>query len=324
MNGSQCPQKRKNGKGSGKMDIRRVQEKIIRLKKEKDFCILAHSYVKKEILEIADKTGDSFKLSRDACDIGAENILFCGVRFMAETAKMLNPQKRVYLANGAAGCPMAEQFSPDDLIALKKQYPDRAVVAYVNTTAALKEHCDVCVTSSSAVEIVNKIGNDKILFIPDPNLGAYVAEKLPQKDIRTIDGGCPIHASVTREEASEAKRLHPNALLLVHPECRPEVTKLADYVGSTSGITAFAKKSDKKEFIIGTELQIMESLQYECPEKSFYPLSKKLVCADMKITTLLDVLKALEEPENGCEIVMSTEEIERGRECIDEMLRLGD
>ena len=306
------------------MDIRRVQERILNLKKEKDFCILAHSYVKKEILEIADKTGDSFKLSRDACDIDAGNILFCGVRFMAETAKMLNPQKKVYLANGAAGCPMAEQFSPEELKGLKKQYPDRTVVAYVNTTAALKEHCDVCVTSSSAVEIVSKINNDKILFIPDPNLGAYVAEKLPQKDIKTVNGGCPIHASVTGEEAAEAKRLHPDALLLVHPECLPEVVKQADYVGSTSGITAFAKNSDKKEFIIGTELQIAESLQYECPEKMFYPLSKKLVCADMKITTLFDVLRVLEEPEKGCEVVMSAEEIEMGRKCIDEMLRLGE
>ena len=306
------------------MNIQQVQEKILKLKKEKDFCILAHSYVKKEILEIADKTGDSFKLSQDARMVDAKNILLCGVRFMAETAKMLNPQKRVYLANGSAGCPMAEQFSPEDIVELKKQYPQHTVVAYVNTTAALKEHCDVCVTSSSAVEIVNKIDNDRILFIPDSNLGNFVAEQTPQKDVRTVNGGCPIHASVTGEEAANMKKLHPGALLLVHPECLPEVVAQADYVGSTSGIIAFAKKSENKEFIIGTELQIAESLQYDCPDKKFYPLSKKLICSDMKITTLFDVLKTLEEPENACEIIMDADKIERGRKCIDEMLRLGE
>lgn len=306
------------------MNIREMQEKILKLKKEKDFCILAHSYVKKEILEIADITGDSFKLSRDVCDTEAQNILFCGVHFMAETAKMLNFDKKVYLANGGAGCPMAEQFSPENIKELKKQYPDHAVVAYINTTAALKEHCDVCVTSSSAVEIVKKMDNDKILFIPDPNLGTFVKESLPEKDIKLVQGGCPIHASVTGEEAREAKKLHPNALLIVHPECVPEVTKQADYIGSTSGIIAFAKKSDHKEFIIGTELEIAETLQYECPDKSFYLLSKKLICPDMKLTTLFDVLNVLEHPENACEIVMSREQAEKSRKCIDEMLRLGE
>lgn len=306
------------------MTIREIQEKILAIKKEKDFCILAHSYVKKEILEIADITGDSFKLSRDVCDAKTENILFCGVRFMAETAKMLNPDKKVYLANGEAGCPMAEQFTPADIAELKRQYPDRTVVAYINTTAALKEHCDVCVTSSSAAEIVKKIENDKILFIPDPNLGSFIKDSLPEKDIKLVRGGCPVHASVTGEEAVEAKRLHPDALLLVHPECVPEVTKQADYVGSTSGIIAFAKKSDKKEFIIGTELEIAETLQYECPDKTFYLLSKKLICPDMKMTTLLDVLNVLEHPENACEIVMDKERAKKARRCIDEMLRLGE
>ncbi|MCM1054982.1 MAG: quinolinate synthase NadA [Bacteroides sp.] len=306
------------------MNIREVQEKILKLKKEKDFCILAHSYVKKEILEIADITGDSFKLSRNVCDTEAENILFCGVHFMAETAKMLNPDKKVYLANGGAGCPMAEQFTPADIAELKRKYPLHSVVAYINTTAALKEHCDVCVTSASAVEIVRKMDSDKILFIPDPNLGAFVKDSLPQKDVKLVQGGCPIHAAVTVEEAEEAKRLYPNALLLVHPECVPAVAALADYIGSTSGIIAFAKKSDHKEFIIGTELEIAETLQYECPDKTFNLLSKKLICPDMKLTTLFDVLNVLERPESACEIIMSKEQAEKSRKCIDEMLRLGE
>lgn len=306
------------------MNISEIQEKIIKLKKEKDFCILAHSYVKKEILEIADITGDSFKLSRDVCNTENQNILFCGVHFMAETAKMLNMNKRVYLANGGAGCPMAEQFSAEDITALKKQYPDYTVAAYINTTAALKEHCDVCVTSASAVEIIKKLETDKILFIPDPNLGAFVKKNLPEKYIKLVSGGCPVHAAVTGEEAEEAKRQHPNALLLVHPECVPEVTEQADYIGSTSGIIAFAKKSDHKEFIIGTELEIADTLQYECPDKKFYLLSKKLICPDMKITTLSDVLNVLENPESACEIVMSEERAKKARRCIDEMLRLGE
>ena len=219
---------------------------------------------------------------------------------------------------------MAEQFSPEDIAELKRQYPDHAVVAYINTTAALKEYCDVCVTSASAVEIVKKMDADKILFIPDPNLGSFVKKNLPEKEIKLVQGGCPIHAAVTGEEAAEAKKRHPNALLLVHPECVPEVTAQADYIGSTSGIMAFAKKSEHKEFIIGTELEIAETLQYECPEKNFYLLSKKLICPDMKVTTLFDVLNVLEHPESAFEIVMSEERAEKARRCIDEMLRLGE
>lgn len=305
------------------MDIKQVQERIVQLKKEKDFCILAHSYVKREIIEIADIVGDSFKLSRDVCTAKEKNILFCGVHFMAETAKMLNMDKKVYLANGSAGCPMAEQFSPEEIAELKRQEPDRAVVAYINTTAALKAHCDVCVTSSSAVEIVGKLENDKILFIPDCNLGAYVKNSLPHKDVKLVQGGCPIHASVTGEEAAKAKALHPNALLLVHPECIPEVVEQANYVGSTAGIISFAKKSEHKSFIIGTELEIAETLQYECPDKEFFLLSKKLICPDMKVTTLFDVLNCLERPENAFEITMTEEQATRSRKCIDEMLRLG-
>ncbi len=306
------------------MTIQKMQQKILRLKKEKDFCILAHSYIKREILETADIVGDSFKLSKDVCSAPQKNILFCGVHFMAETAKMLNMDKKVYLSNALAGCPMAEQIDPEMLKYMREKEPDRAVVAYINTTAALKAYCDVCVTSSSAVEIVKKMDRDKILFIPDCNLGAYVKAQVPAKDIKLVQGGCPIHASVTAEEAREAKERHPEALLLVHPECIPAVVEQADYVGSTSGIINFAKKSDKKQFIIGTELEIAETLQYECPEKEFFILSKKLICPNMKLTTLADVYNTLKDPEkNGFEIKMTEEEAARSRRCIDEMLRLG-
>ncbi len=305
------------------MTIREMQDKILKLKREKDFCILAHSYIKREIIEIADITGDSFKLSKDVCNAPQKNILFCGVHFMAETAKMLNMDKKVYLANSGAGCPMAEQMDPAMLKYMKEKEPDRKVVAYINTTAALKAYCDVCVTSSSAVEIVKKMECDKLLFIPDCNLGAFVKEQVPEKDIKLVQGGCPIHASVTKEEAEKAKRLHPKALLLVHPECVPAVVEQADYVGSTSGIIAYAKKSDNKQFIIGTELEIAETLQYECPDKEFFLLSQKLICPNMKITTLVDVLNTLENPEKGFEIKMTEAEAAQSKKCIDEMLRLG-
>lgn len=305
--------------------LRDIQDRIVKLKREKDVCILAHSYQAYEIQEIADITGDSFALSKKAMNVTEKNILFCGVHFMAETAKMLSPDKRVFLAKEGAGCPMAEQLEPEMLAYLKKQEPDRKIVAYINTTAALKELCDVCVTSSSAVEIVRKMDADKILFIPDCNLGDFVKRSVPEKDIKLIQGGCPVHASVTELDLMEAKNAHPNALVLVHPECIPAVSKNADYVGSTSGIVSFAKKSDAKEFIIGTEISIAETLQYECPDKDFYILSKKILCPNMKMTTLMDVLKSLEGIDNGkaFEIKMSDEKIAKARVCIDEMLRLG-
>lgn len=305
--------------------VKDIQEKILKLKKEKDVYILAHSYQGMEITEIADTVGDSFKLSVDAQKASAKNLLMCGVHFMAETAKMLSPEKRVFLANRLAGCPMAEQMNPAEIQKMKQEEPDRKVVAYINTTADLKAVCDVCVTSSSAVKIVKNMDADKILFIPDCNLGTYVKEQVPEKDIKLLKGGCPVHTAVTLEDFEEAKALHPNALVLVHPECIPAVSSRADYVGSTSGIIDFAKNSDAKEFIIGTEISIAEFLQYECPEKEFYILSKKIVCPNMKLTTLMDVYKALLGIDNGeaFEIKMTDEQIAKAKVCIDEMIRLG-
>ncbi len=305
-----------------KMTINEVQQEILRLKKEKDICILAHSYQAREILEIADFTGDSYALSKMAAKTENKTVIMCGVRFMAETVKILSPEKKVILSNGTAGCPMAEQFTKDEILALKEKYPGYAVVAYINTTAELKTVCDVCVTSSSAVQIVGSMENKNIIFIPDCNLGSFVADKLPEKNIVLLQGGCPVHAAVKPEEAQQAKKLHPCAELLVHPECVPAVSKQADYIGSTSGIMDYAQSSDKKEFIIGTENSIAEHLQYACPDKKFYPLSKSLVCLDMKATTLIDVLDCC-KGEGGEEIVLDEETVKKARGCIDAMIALG-
>ncbi len=304
------------------MNIREIQDEIIRLKKENDICILAHSYVSRDVREVADYTGDSYKLSVLAKEVKQKTVLMCGVRFMAETVKILSPEKRVLLSNGIAGCPMAEQMSKDFIESVKKDYPDYTVVAYVNTTALLKTVCDVCVTSSSAVQIVKNIDNKNIIFIPDCNLGAYVAKMVPEKNIKLLQGGCPIHSSIDPKEAEAMRAAHPNAKMLVHPECVPAISLMADYAGSTAGILDYARKSDADEFIIGTEISIAEQLQYEFPDKKFYPLSMKLICPDMKATTLMDVYNAV-RGKGGEEIELDDDVIVKARGCIDEMIRLG-
>lgn len=302
--------------------LRDIQDEIIRLKKEKDFCILAHCYQSHDILEVADFVGDSFALSKEAAKQSQKNILMCGVRFMAETVKILAPEKNVVLSSADAGCPMAEQLDAPTLRELKKMYPDYTVVAYINTTAELKTECDVCVTSASALDIVRKLDSDKILFIPDINLGTFIKDNVPEKEFKLIHGGCPTHARMSADHVKTAKEAHPSALVLVHPECKPEVTALADYVGSTSGIMKYAKQSDNKEFIIGTENSIVQHLQFDCPDKMFYPLSNDCVCHNMKLTTLVDVLNCLKGAD-GDVIEMSEETRLKAKKCIDEMLRLG-
>lgn len=303
--------------------LKDIQNEIIRLKKEKDICILAHSYQSEDILEVADFTGDSYALSVKAAKAPNKTLVMCGVRFMAETAKLLSPEKTVYLANPGAGCPMAEQFSKEYIQQLRDtQYKDHAVVAYINTTTDLKTVCDVCVTSSSAVKIVKKLPEKDILFIPDCNLGSFVAEQCPEKNIKLLNGGCPVHAAITKEEAMEAKRMHPNALLLVHPECKKEVTALADFAGSTADIMNFAKMSDAEEFIIGTENSIIQHLQIMLPDKKFYAMSKALICNDMKLTTIMDVYNTV-NGKGGEEIILSDETIEKAVKCINKMIELG-
>lgn len=305
------------------MTVSEMQVRIRELKKQKDVCVLAHSYQAREITEAADFRGDSYQLSVMAAKTTAKTVIMCGVRFMAETVKILSPDKTVYLANPTAGCPMAEQMDRALIEGVKTQFPDYTVVCYINTTADLKTVCDVCVTSSCAIRVCSKIDNQNILFIPDCNLGKYVADRLPEKNFKLLQGGCPIHAAVTARDAEAAKKAHPNALLLVHPECVPAVAALADYVGSTSGIMEYARKSAAKEFIIGTENSIAEHLQYDCPEKQFYALSKKMVCENMKATTLPDLLNCL-EGRGGEEITLDPETLRKARRCIDEMIRLSE
>lgn len=302
--------------------IREMQDAVQRLKKEKGAVILAHSYQSPEILEVADIKGDSFQLSVAAKDRPERTVILCGVHFMAETVKILSPDKRVLLAHPGAGCAMARQVGPEYVRDFKAAHPDFAAVCYVNTTAALKTACDVCVTSSSAVQIVRRMEQKNILFLPDCNLGAYVAAQAPDKNITLFQGGCPIHAAVTGDEARAAREAHPGAELLVHPECLPEVAEQADYLGSTSGIMDYARRSDKKEFIIGTEMSIASILSFEMPEKRFHLLSSKLICPDMRITTLMDVCRAL-EGEGGEEILLDEQTMREARRCIDEMIRLG-
>ncbi|WP_294952114.1 quinolinate synthase NadA [uncultured Eubacterium sp.] len=304
------------------MALKDIQDEIIRLKKENDICILAHCYQSPDILEVADFVGDSFALSVSASKVTNKTVIMCGVRFMAETVKILSPDKKVILSNADAGCPMAEMMDKDLIKQVKEQYPDYTVVAYVNTTSELKTVCDVCVTSSSALKICKKIDNDKILFIPDKNLGAYIAKQLPEKEFKLLSGGCPTHARMSAENVKKAKAMHPDALFLVHPECVPEVVELADYVGSTTGIMDFAKNSDAKEFIIGTENSIVSHLQLECPDKMFYPLSKDLVCHNMKLTTIVDVLNCVKGIA-GEEIILEKDVMDGARRCIDKMIELG-
>lgn len=304
------------------MKVSEMQQKILYLKKEQDVCILAHSYVAREISEIADFVGDSFQLSVKASQVQNQTVLLCGVRFMAETVKILSPEKKVLLSNPLAGCPMAEQMDKDMILQVKQTCPDYTVMAYVNTTAELKTIADVCVTSSSAVKIAKAIENDKILFIPDCNLGAYVAKQVPEKTVKLLQGGCPVHASVKPSAVQNMKTLHPDALVLVHPECVPAVVEQADFVGSTSAIMDYAKQSDAKEFIIGTEISIAEHLQYDCPDKMFYPLTKDFICPNMKSTTLVDVYRNL-TGQFGEEIIMDEQTIQDARRCIDKMIALG-
>lgn len=301
---------------------RDIQEQIMKLKKEKDFCILAHCYQSHDILEIADYVGDSFGLAQKASQTPNANVMMCGVRFMADTVKILSPEKNVYIPKAEALCPLAEQLDVEALLQLKEKYPEHKVVVYINSTTELKAYCDVCVTSSSAETIIKNMDADKILFVPDCNLGDYISKKVPEKEFKLINGGCPTHARISKAEAEKAKKLHPNALFLVHPECTPEVVDLADYVGSTTGIMDFAGKSDNKEFIIGTENSIVQHLGIEYPDKLFYPLSKDCVCHNMKVTTITDVLHCLQGVD-GEEIILDEQLRLKAKHCIDEMLRLG-
>jgi quinolinate synthase len=299
-----------------------IMNKIQALKQKKNAVILAHFYQTMDIQNVADHVGDSFELAKRAQSASQDVIVLCGVRFMAESAKILNPEKTVLLPASDAGCPMADMVSPEDVRRLKKQHPDAAVMCYVNSSAAVKAECDICCTSSSAVKIARSLPQKRIIFVPDQNLARYVASQVPEKEIIPFHGYCVVHQRLTEKDVNDAKSALPDALLLVHPECVPAVVEKADFVGSTSAIMDFAKKSENRDFIIGTENSIAEHLQYTCPDKQFYPLSKKLLCPNMKATTLVDVLRAL-KGQGGEEINLPADTLHKAPRCIDEMIRLG-
>ena len=298
-----------------------LQRKILALKKEKNALILAHYYQELDIQEIADVVADSFEMARCAHDAKEDLLIVCGVRFMAESAKILSPHKTVLLPEKDAGCPMADMITPEDVIAMRSQYPDAAVVCYVNTSAAVKAVCDVCCTSSSAEKIVRALPEKRIIFVPDRNLGAFVAALVPEKEIILFDGCCPIHDRMTEKDVITAKNKHPEARLLAHPECRPEVLTRADYIGSTTGIINEALSSDADEFIIGTENEIVNRLKMLAPEKHYYQLSNDFICPDMKMTRLSSVLNALENGEH--EISLDSRESEAAKKSLERMVSMG-
>lgn len=274
-------------------------KKINQLKKEKNAVILAHIYQLPEIQDIADFVGDSLDLSRTAAKTDADIIVFCGVHFMAETAAILSPDKKVLIPDTGAGCPMADMITAEQLREFKKDHKDPVTVAYVNTTASLKTECDICCTSSNAVNVVNSIPEDKtIIFVPDRNLGDYVKKRSGRKMI-VWDGYCPIHNdTMHKEQILEAKEAHPEAVVLVHPESAPEIIDLADHAMSTGQMCEYVLESSNKEFIIGTEVGIIYKLQKENPDKKFYSVSPQTLCVDMKKITLPKVLDVLENLSN--------------------------
>jgi quinolinate synthase len=284
------------------MDKKALTKKILALKQERNAVIVAHNYQIDDVQALADMIGDSFALSKYCASIPQDVIVFCGVHFMAESAKILSPQKTVLLPEIHAGCPMADMVTAEDLRALKRDHPNAAVVCYINTSAAVKAECDICCTSSNAVKVIQSLAEAEIIFVPDKNLGNYIAKKVPEKRMIIWDGFCVTHHRVTLEEVQKAKEAHPDAVLLVHPECRPEVVELADFVGSTRQIIDFAAASKEKKFIIGTEMGVLYSLKRNNPEKTFYLLSQGLICPNMKKTRLESVYTALTEMRYAIEI----------------------
>lgn len=299
-----------------------LQKKILELKKQNNCAVLAHSYQSPEILEVADYRGDSFQLSVKAKELECDTVVMAGVRFMAETLKILSPEKKVILPVAEATCPMAEQISPERVAQFKRENPDYAVVAYINTTAELKAVCDVCVTSSSALKIVKNLEAKNILFVPDKNLGNYIKEAVPEKNIVLWDGSCPVHNAVTAEDCIAAKKAHPNAKILMHPELPKKVLAYGDVIGSTSAIIEYALNTDE-ECIIGTEKAIADFLNLIKPEGRFYQLSKKLICPDMRITTLMDIYRAVNQT-GGVEIELEESLRLAAKKPIDAMIALGD
>lgn len=300
-----------------------LSKEILALKKEKNAVILAHNYQVPEIQDVADFVGDSLELSRRATQVDAEMILFCGVDFMAETAKILNPEKKVIIPDAKACCPMAEMLKLDYLKRVKREYPKADVVMYVNTKAEAKAECDCVCTSANADKIVNAMESDTVIFGPDQNLAYYVQKRTKKRVIVTPPTGmCITHHLITMADLIDAKEKHPEAIVVVHPECIPEIQEAADAIASTSGILKYCKESQAKEFIIGTENGMLYRLEKEVPGKRFYPMSKGAVCKNMKKNTLEKAFNALKK--GGPEIDVPDDIRILAKKAIDRMLELSN
>ncbi len=271
-----------------------IKQQIRQLLKERNAVLLAHNYMRDEVQEIADITGDSLALSMEAAKTNADVIVFCGVHFMAESAAILSPGKKVLLPRPDAGCPMADMVTVEALKAMKAKHPGVPVVTYVNSSAEIKAHSDICCTSANAVSVVKSLPDSKLIFVPDRNLGRYIAQFVPEKEFILWEGYCPTHERMSLEAVQKKKLEHPDALFICHPESAPEVTALADYAGSTSAMYDYCRNSPARKFIIGTEAGILFRLRQENPDKEFFLASPALLCPNMKLTSLEDVLFSLE------------------------------
>lgn len=302
--------------------MRNLVEEIKRLKEEKNAIILAHSYQNIEIDEVADFVGDSLYLSRRAKDTNADIIVFAGVYFMAQTAKIISPEKKVLLPNLNAGCLMADMINHEQMVKFKEPYQNTPVVCYINSTAEVKAECDICCTSSNALEIVKSLNTKRVLFIPDANLGKWVESKLDEVEVITYDGNCPVHNNIDTQDILDARTKYPNAKILIHPECKPEVSKLGDYVGSTSGIIDYVKAHNDKQYVIVTEKGVADRLKRDYPDREFILIKNDMLCESMKLTTLEEIKYSLEHEVN--EITLDEDVRLKSAGCIERMLKVSE
>lgn len=291
-----------NAKHIPQRNIDALRSEIIKLKKEKNAVIITHIYQRLEVQDIADQVGDSLALSRFAAKTEADIIVFCGVHFMAETAKLLNPKKTVLLPDLQSGCPMADMISIDDLRAFKKEYPNAPVVCYVNSSAAVKAESNVCCTSTNAVDVVNSFKENEVIFVPDKGLGVWVQEKLPHKKLHIYDGFCPTHYQITPKDVFVMREKYPEAVVVAHPECDPEVWRLADFVGSTSQIYKFVSNHEKEQFIILSEQGLVARMQRDMQHKTIVTTFPLPLCPNMKYHKLETIIDALNENKNKIEV----------------------
>ncbi|MDD4956578.1 MAG: quinolinate synthase NadA [Candidatus Omnitrophica bacterium] len=297
-----------------------LKRKIKELKHKVGALIVAHNYQRDEIQEVADITGDSFALAREVTRAKEKVVVFCGVKFMAESAYILSPDKTILLPVEEAGCPLADMVTVEKLKKKKEEYPEAAVVCYVNSTAAVKAESDICCTSSNAIEVVRSLREDKVIFVPDKNLGRYVREHVPEKELILWDGYCVVHMRLTAEDVVRTKNMYPDAEFIAHPECRKEVLNLAEYIGSTAAMIKHVRESDRKEFIVGTETGIDYRLQRDNPEKKFYMPTDQFICANMKLTTLGWLARSLEKMVYKIEVPENV--ARRARKSLERMLEV--